>query len=61
MAPKYFTEYVLEKADDVVDVATELETELAEFDGPVEKFVDEAVAAYRDYLADLISRSSSRN
>lgn len=56
MAAKDFTEYVLEKADNVIDIASELEFELTSVDGLVDAFIDEAVAAYHDYLTDLALR-----
>jgi hypothetical protein len=54
MAGKDFTEYVLDKADDVIDVAEEIKTELDQLTGSVEDFVNDAVTAYRDYLLGLI-------
>lgn len=54
MSGKEFTEYVLDKADDVIDVAEEIRTELDQLNGSVEDFVNDAVAAYRDYLLGLI-------
>ena len=54
MSGKEFTEYVLDKADDVIDVAEEIRTELDQLNGSVEDFVNDAVTAYRDYLLGLI-------
>lgn len=54
MAGKDFTEYVLDKADDVIDVAEEIKTELDQLTGSVEDFVNDAVSAYRNYLLGLI-------
>ena len=54
MAGKDFTEYVLDKADDVIDVAEEIRTELDQLNGSVEDFVNDAVTASRDYLLGLI-------
>lgn len=54
MPGKEFTEYVLDKADDVIDVAEEIRTELDQLNGSVEDFVNDAVTAYRDYLLGLI-------
>lgn len=54
MSGKSFTEYVLDKADDVIDVTEEIITELDDLTGSPEDFVNDAVAAYREYLLGLI-------
>lgn len=59
MAGKEFTEYVLDKADDVIDVAEEIRTELGQLAGSAEDFVNDAVSAYRDYLLGLIDLVST--
>jgi hypothetical protein len=56
MAATDFTEYVLDKANDVIDLKEELATELADLTGTVDEFVNEAVAAYRDQILSLIAR-----
>ena len=53
MAAKDFTDYVLDKANDVISVWHELEIELIELEGPVDAFIDDAVAAFREYLTSL--------
>lgn len=56
MAATDFTEYVLDKANDVIDLKEELATELANLTGTVDEFVNEAAAAYRDQILSLIAR-----
>lgn len=40
-------------AANVIDITSELEFELTDVDSLVDAFIDEAVAAYYDYLTDL--------
>jgi hypothetical protein len=55
MAAKDFTEYVLDKANDVIDLNEEIAIELENLTGTVDEFVNEAVAAYRDQILNLIA------
>lgn len=55
MSAREFTEYVLDKANDVIDLREEIATELADLVGSVEDFVNEAVAEYRDQILSLIA------
>jgi hypothetical protein len=55
MAAKDFTEYVIDKANDVVDLKEEIAIELENLTGTVDEFVNEAVAAYRDQILSLIA------
>jgi hypothetical protein len=54
MAGKDFTEYVIDKADDTIDVAEEFKTELDSLTGSVDDFINEAVSTYRNYLLGLV-------
>jgi heme oxygenase len=55
MAAKDFTEYVLDKANDIIDLNEEIAIELENLTGTVDEFVNEAVAAYRDQILNLIA------
>jgi heme oxygenase len=55
MAAKDFTEYVLDKANDIIDLNEEIAIELENLTGTVDEFVNEAVAAYRDQILSLIA------
>ena len=53
MSAKDFTDYIIEKADDVIDIREEIETELANFDGSLDDFINDAVETFRTRLVEL--------
>jgi hypothetical protein len=59
MAGKEFTEYVIDKATDVAYLDEEMATELANLAGPVSAFIDDAVAAYREYILSLVASTDA--
>lgn len=61
MSARDFTDYILDKANDVIDIAEEIATELDGFSGSVDAFIDDAVAAYRDYLVSLVANMSDES
>lgn len=56
MSGKDFTEYVIEKANDVVDLVDEMGAELQFLDSSIDELINDAVAAYREYLLYVIAR-----
>lgn len=53
MSAKDFTDYIIDKANDVIDVAHELGIEFIDLDTPVDDFINDAVEAFRTRLVEL--------
>jgi hypothetical protein len=59
MAGKEFTEYVIDKANDVAYLDEEIANELDSLTGSVNEFVDEAVSAYREFILGLVASTDA--